>query len=246
MKELMPFILTLIAGFSTMLGCLGIFLPVKKKDDFISFSISLSLSVMLLISLFDLIPSSLSSFGNLTLSNILLFALVFASGILLVTILNKIIKGKGSEAELYKVGILNFIALVLHNLPEGILTFMSTYQDFNLGLSLCIAITLHNIPEGISIAVPIYYSTNSVGEALKCTLLSALAEPIGAVLTYVLLKDYITSRMVSIFLVLVAGIMITLSIEKMFPEVIKYNKKKSMYLGFLIGTIVVLLSLLIL
>ena len=39
---------------------------------------------------------------------------------------------------------------------EGIATFMSAYQDMNLGMKLAIAITLHNIPEGISIAVPIY------------------------------------------------------------------------------------------
>jgi len=247
MQIFWPFILASISGFSTMLGCLGIFVPVKKKDEFITFAISLSLSVMIMISLFDLIPGSLPSISNKGITNsIILFALFFGTGVILVSIVNKIIeKEKGNSNNLYKVGILSFIALVLHNLPEGILTFMSTYQDFNLGVSLCIAITLHNIPEGISIAVPIYYSTGSIWKSIKCTFLSALAEPLGALFAFLILKDYITESMIGMFLILVAGIMITLSINKMLPEALSYNKKKSLYLGFAMGIIIVILSLII-
>lgn len=246
MDILWPFILASIAGFSTMLGCIGILIPVKKKDEFITFSLSMSLSVMMMVSLFDLIPSSLPNLGSNILSGALLFILFFSLGMILTNFLNRLVeKGKGSN-NLYKLGILSFIALVLHNLPEGILTFMSTYQDFNLGLSLCLAITLHNIPEGISIAVPIYYATGNIKEALKCTFLSALAEPIGALLAFLILKDFVTEGMISAILVLVAGIMITLSINKMLPEALEYNKKKPLYLGFIIGTVVVLLSLIIL
>lgn len=245
MEILWPFILSSIAGLSTMLGCLGILIPVKKKDEFLSFAISLSLSVMLLISLFDLIPNSLPAIGSNPLKSSLLFTLFFSLGVISVHFINKLIaKEKGSD-NLYKLGILSFIALVLHNLPEGILTFMSTYQDFSLGVSLCIAITLHNIPEGISIAVPIYYSTGSVGEAVKCTFLSALAEPLGALLAFLIFKNFITEQMIGMFLILVAGIMITLSINKMLPEALSYNKKKSLYAGLIFGTIIVLLSLLI-
>lgn len=242
-----PFILSFIAGASTILGCLGIFIPVKKKDEFITFSISLSLSVMIMVSLFDLIPSSLPHIANSIGKSILLFILFFGIGGILVKILNNFIekeKGKGSN-NLYKLGILSFIALVLHNLPEGILTFMSTYQDFNLGLSLTLAIALHNIPEGISIAVPIYYSTGRVGKAIKYTLLSAIAEPLGALLAFLIFKNFITDQMISMFLILVAGIMITLSIEKMLPEALSYNKKRALYLGILMGIIVVTVSLFI-
>lgn len=247
MEILWPFILSSIAGFSTVLGCLGIFIPVKKKDEFITFSISLSMSVMIMISLFDLIPSSLPYIGDSIVKNVVLFILFFCLGVLMVNVLNRLIeREKGKANNLYKLGILSFIALVLHNLPEGILTFMSTYQDFSLGLSLCLAITLHNIPEGVSIAVPIYYSTGSVKKAVKCTLLSAIAEPLGALLAFLILKNYITNQMISMFLILVAGIMITLSINKMLPEALSYNKKRSLYMGFIVGIIVVLISLFIL
>lgn len=242
---LWPFILSSIAGFSTLLGCLSIFLPIKRVEEFISFSISLSLSVMIMVSIFDLIPESLPNIGGSNIFiNILIFLIFFSLGILLVNIIDRMIE-KGKSSSLYKLGILNFIALVMHNLPEGILTFMSTYQDFNLGVSLCFAITLHNIPEGISIAVPIYYATGSRWKAIKNTLLSAFAEPIGALLAFLILKNYITDQMISVFLILVAGIMITISINKMLPEAVSYKKKKPMYYGLTIGIVVVILSLLI-
>ena len=246
MEIVWPFILASIAGFSTMLGCLGIFIPVKRKEEFLAFSISLSLSVMIAVSIFDLIPSSLPYIGDGIIKGLVLFTLFFGLGSVLVNVLNKFIEKEKGNNNLYKLGILSFIALVLHNLPEGILTFMSTYQDFNLGVSLCIAIILHNIPEGISIAVPIYYSTGSVGKAIKCTFFSALAEPLGALLAFLIFKNFITEQMISMFLILVAGIMVTLSINKMLPEAISYNKKKPLYIGFILGIVVVLLSLIIL
>lgn len=248
MELVWPFILASIAGLSTIIGCVGIFVPIKKKDEFITFSISLSLSVMLMVSIFDLIPSSLPNIGSDIFSSILIFSLFFGVGVVMVGFLNRMIEREKGESKdnLYKLGVLSFIALVLHNLPEGILTFMSTYQDFSLGLSLCLAIALHNIPEGVSIAVPIYYSTGSVRRALGYTFLSALAEPLGALLAFLIFKNFITDQMVSMFLILVAGIMVTLSIEKMLPEALSYNKKKPLYLGLLIGTIIVILSLIIL
>ncbi len=248
MELLWPFILASLAGLSTMLGCLGIFIPAKKKDEFIAFSISLSASVMLTVSIFDLIPSSLPYLGADILTGVCKFGIFFGIGIVAIGIINKFLEREKEKEKgnLYKLGILSFIALVLHNLPEGILTFMSTYQDFSLGVSLCLAIALHNIPEGISIAVPIYYSTGSVKKALKCTFLSALAEPFGALLAFLIFKNFITDAMVSMFLILVAGIMVTLSIEKMLPEALSYNKKKPLYIGFISGVIIVVLSLIIL
>lgn len=248
MEIVWPFLLASIAGLSTMIGCLGIYIPVKRKDEFITFSISLSLSVMIMVSVFDLIPEALPNIGgNGVGSSILMFLLFFVLGAVLVIFLNKLLNKLSSKtSNLYKLGILSFIALVLHNLPEGILTFMSTYKDFHLGLSLCFAITLHNIPEGISIAVPIYYATGSKWKAIRSTLLSAISEPLGALLAFLIFKNFITNQMISLFLVLVAGIMITLSIEKMLPEALSYHKNKSLYIGCIIGIVVVLISLFVL
>lgn len=229
-----------IAGLSTVLGGLVIFFKFKEDNilKFITASLSFSLAIMIGISITDLIPEStfilLKNFG--VEKGIVLSFIAFIIGIILIHCLQKIIKKtEMKKSDLYKLGILNMLALILHNFPEGIATFMSSYKDMSMGIKLALAIAFHNIPEGISIAVPIYYATNSKREALFKTLLSGVAEPIGALLAYIFLSKFITDSLISLILLLVAGIMITLAIEGILPKAKKYNLNKYLYLGMIVG-----------
>ncbi len=51
--------------------------------------------------------------------------------------------------------------------------------------------------------------------------------------------------MISIVLIVVAGLMITLSIQEMLPKALKYKENKYIYLGLLIGTVLVIINVLI-
>ena len=235
-----------IAGLSTMFGALVIFFKFKEQNinKFITASLSFSLAIMIGISITDLIPESsyilLSNYG--IGKGILASLLAFIIGIILVKYLHKLMDKTETTNDLYKLGILNMLALILHNFPEGIATFMSSYKDIELGFKLGLAIAFHNIPEGISIAVPIYYATKSKKNALFKTFLSGIAEPIGAILAFIFLSKYITDELISIILLLVGGIMITLAIEVILPKAKKYNLNKFLYLGLLIGIILILIN----
>ncbi len=246
MQILMPLLISTIAGLSTTLGALVIFLKIKEKNvnKFIAFCLSFSIAIMIGISITDLIPESFLTLTSESLEKGLITTLTtFLIGILLIKLFIVLInKQKNNTTNLYKLGILNMLALMLHNFPEGIATFLSAYQNMDLGIKLGIAIMLHNIPEGISIAVPIYYSTHNKKKAIKKAFLSGLAEPLGAILAFLIFKDFVTESFLSIILLLVAGIMITLSIDEMYPEVIKYKEKKLFYVGITIGTILVLIN----
>lgn len=144
------FLISTLAGLSTMLGCLFIFIKVKNVNRFLSISLSFSAIVMMIISIFDLIPHS---FFYLLLKykllGFLISILIFLLGISLIKIPNKIInrlEEKGSS--LYKLGIISAIVLMLHNIPEGVITFLTSSNDLKVGLKVAVAITLHNIPEG--------------------------------------------------------------------------------------------------
>lgn len=243
-------LISTLAGLSTILGGLVIFFQFKEKNinKFITASLAFSLAIMIGISITDLIPEStyilISTYG---LNKGIIYSLIFfIIGIILIKYLNKIISRAESKNDLYKLGILNMLALILHNFPEGIATFMSSFKDLNLGLKLSIAIAFHNIPEGISIAVPIYYATKSKKEALLKTFLSGIAEPIGALIAYIFLSKYITNSLISIILILVGGIMITLAIEVILPKTKQYNLKIYLYLGLILGIILILFNYLIL
>ena len=239
-------LVSLLAGVSTFLGGLVVFLRFKDKDKFICFCLSFSLSVMISISLFELIPdSTLVLYNNIGIFwTFIIGSVMFFLGKTLVTKINKKITLLSSN-DLYRVGLLSMIALMVHNFPEGIATFMASYNDLSTGISLGIAIMLHNIPEGISIAVPVYYATNKRSRGLMLSLISGLAEPLGAILAYVLLKDYINETLVSVVLMFVAGIMTTLAINEMIPEVNKYNNKRLSIIGMIIGAILVLVNLIL-
>lgn len=237
-------LISFLAGISTFIGGLVVFIKFKDKNKFLAFSLSFSLSVMLSISVFELIPESI-----MTLLNKMSFLLAFLSG-LFMFVLGKILVNKITHKthllsgnSLYRVGVLSMIALMIHNFPEGIATFMASYNDISTGISLGIAIMLHNIPEGISIAVPVYYATCSKKRGLFLTLVSGLAEPLGAFVSYILLKNYINDVTISLVLILVAGIMMSLAIDEMIPEVNKYDNKVISIIGMILGLVLVLINL---
>jgi len=245
MRECIALIITTIAGFSTVIGGCIVFLKIKNKEKFISFCLSFALSIMITISIVDLLPSSFLELNNnfSFLKSIIITILLFVVGAILVNILDRNIKvSKSKNSNLYKLGILNMIALMLHNFPEGIATFMTSYSDLSIGISLSLAIMMHNIPEGISIAVPLYYSTGKKGRGILYTFISALAEPVGAIVAFLFLKQYINMLTISYVLIIVAGIMITISINELFPEAIKYNESKQIKLGMLLGVVVILIN----
>ncbi len=246
MNIILPFLISTIAGLSTTFGSFIIFLKIKEKNinKFITLCLSFSLAIMIALSLTDLIPNSLKvlvSWGGF-LGLILSVLSIFVGIVSMLVLTKKIDKVKLSNNNLYKLGILNMIALMLHNFPEGIATFLSSYQDISLGIKLSVAIMLHNIPEGISIAVPIYYSTRNKKEAIKKTFISGISEPLGAILAFLLFKNFITNEFISLILLLVGGIMITIAIENIYPEACKYKEKKCVLLGILLGIILIIIN----
>ena len=147
-----------------------------------------------------------------------------------------------SDKKLYKVGFISMIAIILHNIPEGIATFVATNSDITLGISLAIAIAMHNIPEGISISVPIYYSTNNKKKALLYTGVSALSEPFGAFLAYIFLKNIMNDLILGILFSLIAGIMLQISFCELLPTARRYNNTKYLIIFFLVGVLFMLMK----
>jgi len=236
------FILTFIAGFSTMLGTIFIFLK-EKNDKIVLKSLSFAAGVMITVSLIDLIPESFSLLKNIfplfpTIIYIMIFIVV---GIIFSMLIDKYLPNNLSSDNLYKIGIISMLAIIIHNIPEGIATFMAGNADIKLGISMTIAITLHNIPEGISISVPIYYSTKSRGKALFYTFISGISEPLGALITYLFLQPFINDKIMGFLFSLIAGIMIHIATYELLPTAFKY-KNKSWILWALIGCLIMFLS----
>jgi len=235
-------LLSSFAGLSTLIGFLGIYVKPKNRYSFISFSLSFSLAVMLCISLFDLIPESLKKLNaSVAILGIIIFFIIFIVADKLFKIIDRAVDRK-NEKTLYKVGLLSALVLFLHNIPEGILTFNTSYTNFHLGFKIALAIALHNIPEGIAVAIPVYYANMGKGRALFLTFVSGISEPIAGVLSFILIRNYINMNLIGMMMIFAASLMIFLSVFKLYPEVLTYKEKKSMYYGFVIGLILFIIS----
>lgn len=242
MNILIPIIITSIAGLSTILGNLLLFINTKYKDKLISFSMGLSFVVMFLISVLELIPEGI----RLVTGKMLCYEIFFYSLLLLllgymfvIYVDNKI----DSESRLYKIGILSMLSLLIHNIPEGIICAISSINDIELGLKMSFVIMVHNVPEGICISLPIYYATKSRGRAFLYTLISSLGEIVGAIITVLFLYKYVNDYLLYFIFIITAGIMITLSVGKILKEGIILKQFKWLLLGVIIGLVIIIVSL---
>jgi ZIP family zinc transporter len=143
---------------------------------------------------------------------------------------------------LYKIGIISMVAIVLHNIPEGIATFITSSNNITLGITLSLAIALHNIPEGISIAVPIYHSTNNKLKAIMYAFISGMSEVIGSVLAYLFLAPFINEHIMAALYAIIAGVMIHISVYELIPGAYKESTLKGVLKYFIIGMAVMIIS----
>lgn len=234
------FIITSIAGLSTLLGGFIPFIRINNKDKIILCSLAFSAGIMVCISIMDLIPNSFyylyNSYGYLSLIYIIIFILI---GGLLFYIIDKLLTEDVDN--LYRVGIFSLIGIILHNIPEGIITFLLTSSDVKLGLFMGLSIAFHNIPEGISIMVPIYYGSNNFKKAFLYTFLAGISEVFGGVISYLIFKDIFNNLFFGFLFSFVAGIMIYISIYELVPKSLEYKNYSLSLFSFMIGIIFFLL-----
>lgn len=234
MNKYYGLIISLIAGLSTLIGYFFIYLR-GNKDKIISIFMPFTSSIMITLSIIDLIPIGIHNlyiFSNLI--KLLICIMFFFIGFFLTHIIRK---KYNTDNSLYKTGIMSMIAIIIHNIPEGIATYALSSIDFKLGLLFSIAIIFHNIPEGITIAIPIYYSTNNKFKAFIYTFISGISEFIGALITMFFLYKYITNTILGILFCTISGIMIYIGFELI--EINKNTKNNHIY--FVIGSLFILL-----
>lgn len=246
-KCLYAFILSFLAGISTVIGALVIFFDKRKNNKIVEVSLSFAAGVMMCVSLTDLLPNSFRMIldNNNLFPKIILSLIFMTFGIIISMLIDKYLPDNNLNTDnksLYKIGIISMVAIVLHNIPEGIATFITSNNNLKLGITLTIAIALHNIPEGISIAVPIYHSSNNKLKAFLYALLSGMSEVLGSILAYLFLAPLINDHVMAALYAIIAGIMIHISVYELIPGAYKESTLKNVLKYFIIGFGVMILS----
>ena len=144
------------------------------------------------------------------------------------------------------MGVLTALAVGIHNLPEGIATYIAAKNGSRLGAAMAIGIALHNIPEGVAIATPVYFATESKCKAFGWTLLAGLAEPIGSIICWLVVGEGLSHAIEGVIYGVVAGMMIAVSFKDLIPTSLKYNTDVNVFISSMLSGMAIMIISLIL
>lgn len=239
MNNALPIFISFLAGISTVLGGLIIVFKKEYNSQNLSVFLGFSAGIMIGISLFDLLYNSYIYLSNKTNNIILIFIFVIL-GILIAILIDKLVP-KGSN-EIGRVGVISLIGIIIHNIPEGIATFITASYDIKLGISFALAIAIHNIPEGIAISIPLFNKTRNIKSTLLFTSIAGFSELLGAIISCVFLSNYINTTTMGILFAIIAGIMLHISFFELLPLSLSNDKKRGIY-SLIIGILFILINI---
>lgn len=238
MGSLISLGLTFVVGTFILIGSL-IIIFTKSNQKIISFSLALAFIVMIGLVFFELIFEAIEHLNNIFY--VLIFALI---GIFILKILDHFIpyhENTKEKENLYHIGIVSSIALIIHNIIEGMAIYGVALTNIQTGILMALGVGLHNIPMGMVITGTIY-NKNRKKIFLLLTLLM-LSTLIGG-LFMAFLSYYINEFVLGILLAITLGMLLYISIFELLPKVVNNIKNKTNIFGIIIGIIVIIFTLL--
>lgn len=240
----------------TALGASFVFLFKEMRRSVLDTMLGLSGGIMLAASFFSLLLPSIEMGEQSFPATPWLPAIVgFGLGALFVFGLDKYlphlhINFKPAEAEGVKSSwhrtTLLIMAITLHNIPEGLAVGVVFGAALNGGgdasiagaIALAIGIGIQDIPEGFAVSMPLRRQGLSRFKSFYYGQLSAIVEPIAAVLGAVLVM-YMHSFL-PFALAFAAGAMIFVVVEEVIPETQRDKYTDIAALGFIAGFLIMM------
>ncbi len=253
----LAFGITFLAGLATVIGGALVFFQKSPSPRMLAFGLAFAGGAMVFVSLTEIFQKSNASFSVVYGDagfNYATFA--FLAGLFLVMAIDRLVPNphdtlnahdpnfsEQNQNYIRHIGLMAAFAITAHNFPEGLATFFATLESPTLGAPLAFAIAVHNIPEGISIAAPIYFATKNKKLTLIACFLSGLAEPVGALVGYFVLKSVLSDAVFGAVFGLIAGIMVFLALDELLPAAKRYSQGHETVYGLVVGMFVMSLSL---
>lgn len=242
---------TLLLGVFIIIGALVAFL-IKRKERVVDFSLGLAFGVIVMLILTHMLPETIELLG---LKYIFIFLIFTILGYMILRLLDNFIPdhdddGKGMDKEelkenLIHIGVITSVALVLHNIIEGMAVYSTVLSDASLGLAVTLGIGFHNIPLGMVIAGTFYQSNENIYKSILNILLVSLSTFAGGLVMFFLGLSSISPIISGILLSVTLGMLIFISMTELLPRIKNTKNKKVTYLGITIGVIIQLIALFI-
>ena len=235
---------TFIVGIFILIGYF-IVMTTKNNHKVMNFSISMAFGVMTSLVLLELLPESFEhlSDGQNEIITICYLGFFIAVGICILKFLDFFIPDHHHD-EKKEIGIVSSIALIVHNMIEGMAIYTSVMSSLELGLLMCIGVGLHNIPMGMVLTSTFYTSDKKWKTTLFMILLTSISTFVGGLLMF-FMSSIMNDFLLGILLAVTTGMVSYIVIFELFPHLVEHKKEKSTVLGVVIGVIILMISVML-
>lgn len=253
MNHLLALLFTFITGLFFVIGIIITYF-IKNNSKFIQFSISMAFGVIVTLIVFELLPEAIEYIGTnqskpLTFGLIFLFAIL---GVMILKILDHFIPDhdhhnhhhnqEAIDDNLFHIGFVASIALILHNIIEGMAIYSSVSTGLELGTLVMIGVGLHNIPMGIVLSSTLSKSKESKKKKTLFLALVTLSTFLGGIIMSSL-SFLISNLFLGILLSITLGMLTYIAIFELLGEMLEQKSKKITILGIIIGIGIFILSM---
>ncbi len=251
MNNVIALLFTLITGLFFVLG-FGITTFTQDNKRFIQFSISMAFGIILMLIIFELFPEAIQNIETIyphPISYLFLF-LFSILGIFLLKVLDCFIPNhdlehktkKQFDNNLFHIGFVAAVALILHNIMEGMAIYSSVSTDLELGTMIMIGVGLHNIPMGIVLASTLSKTKESKKHKTFFLTFISLSTFLGGILMF-FLHFLITDFFLGILLSITLGMLIYIAIFELLGEILEEKEKHISVIGILVGILIFVISM---
>ena len=238
-------VLTLVLGFFIIIGAflMHIF---ENKERFLVISLSMAFGVMASLIFLELLPESFEIFNEkyssiISIAMILIFSII---GFLILKILDKFIPDHedDDEANLIHVGIVSSIAIILHNIIEGMAIYNTFNTSINLGILLSIGVSLHNIPLGMVLSSTFYKSLSNKKKSNVIIFLISTSTFVGGLIMCIFNNVFKNEFIIGLLLSITVGMLVYINIIEILPKLIKSKDKKMIITSIIVGILILFVS----
>ncbi len=248
--ELSPVYQALLAGIFTWsitaLGAAVVFFFKKVNNTIMNGMLGFSAGVMIAASFFSLIDPAIKMAESLNLISFVVVSIGFLLGAVVLLLGDKLYrfiekKKNLSTTDQKKRCMMLIASITLHNIPEGLvmgvsfgsLLYQITGNSLVSSLTLALGIGIQNFPEGSAVSLPLRREGYSRKKAFFMGQLSAIVEPISAVIGALLVMKI--KYLLPYLLSMAAGAMIFVAVSDLIPESQHCKKKNLITIFTLIG-----------
>ncbi len=253
MFKIMALLITLVSGLLFLLGIL-IAKKVPHKNFIYKFSSALAFSVIILLLIIDIMPEIWQSYQSFGTNKKIIYSLSFIlMGIIFLKLLDTLVPTHHHEhhddeknflehnQHLLHIGLITSIALIIHNIIEGMAIYSLSFNSLKLGIIAAFGVGLHNIPMGIEIALSFDLAQSKTKNKTLTYLALAFSPLVGAIV--LMLFNNVNEIILGSLMSITAGMLIYISFFELFGEIENNIISKETILGLLTGIILMVLTI---